>query len=177
MQIKMNERMKHLLEDPEMKNYLNQVSLEPQLRARAESRIVEVNGCFFFEGNLDPMFDFDRALSQSFDRTGLEHSMSEVHIPESFEPETKWTRQEIFAQGYKFAMRLVEHLQGIGHFQVVFSFVHDESTESPVVLSEDHDLYSYDSSQINFHLLRQNEQLLVDDIEGYQEEALLVIDT
>jgi len=177
MQVKMNTQMKQLLEDTGMINYLNQVSLDPQLQAWADSKIVEVNGCFFFAGEISPEFDFEKTLLRYKYRTALEHSMSEVDIPGLFGPETNWTGKEVFAQGYKFAMRLAKHLQEIGHFHVVFSFVHEESTEVPVVLGENHDQYSYDGSQINFYLVRPDELLLSDDIEGYQEEALLVIDT
>lgn len=176
MKIEMNFEMKQRLGNSEMVNYLNQVRLDPLLQPRADSKIVHINECFFFEDCLSPDFDFERALAQHVDRTALEHSMSEVYIP--FAPvQEDWSAQAIFAQGYKFAMHLALRLQAIGQFQVIFSFRYEESTESPVVFAEPHDLYIYSSSQINFHLVRPNEQLLADDIEGYQQEALLVIDT
>ncbi len=161
MRIQMNKRMKQLLEAEETIGYLNRVHLVPQLQTLAESKIIEVNGCFFFEEDIGPGFNFERALAQSYDRTGLEHSVSEIYIPGFFGYGTNWTGKEIFAQGYKYAQRLAEHLKEIGHFQVVFSYGDDKTPES----------------MISFHLVRPGERLLSDDIEKYIDQAVLSVDT
>ena len=72
--------MQRVLRDLPIGHYLEDAQLAPKLQSLADSRLVELDGCYFLAAQLSESFDTSRASEMYWDRTDLEASVSHVHI-------------------------------------------------------------------------------------------------
>jgi hypothetical protein len=160
----MNCRMRQLLHALAVPSRLRRTELSPDLRALAEARLVRVRECYFLEPLLPQGFDIDLSLQNSFDRTGLECSVNDIHLEDYVDERTRNDAAEFLAQGMLYARKLWDRLAVKGHFSVILSF------ESPG-LTEWSD---FTSSTVRFHLVRPDEAISMSaDLDAFQDAVLV----
>ena len=159
----MNARMADLLTSSEIRRQLCQTELPPRLAALLRDGVVEMGGLWLLRRLLPEGFDPDLPLSRSWDSTGYECSVNHVHIEEFVDAGRSWSLLESLVQGYKYAQALAALLDGKGAFEVILG-CQDPAAE-------------WAGCTVRFHLIRPGEEWLAPDLEGYEEEAILVLRT
>ena len=158
----MNARMRDMIESKQVRELLSRSELADDLQALLGSGFVEADGCFLLRAFVGPGFSAERALERFPDRTGCEMSVNHIHIEDMLGTERQWEPLEVFAQGYAYARHLAQLLEARGHFKVIFSFREDADDIGGTV---------------GFHRARPGEAWLAADLEGYREEAVLLLET
>ena len=120
-----------------------------------QDAIIEKEGVYFFK-SLNPSF-FN---SPSFhDKSGNEWQINKIFINQYILPPC--SPEEAFLVGYDFAQKLGKKIarECGGGFRVIFTF-------------------DYKTCKVSFHKKRKDELLTLDhDLDGYELEALMLIDT
>ena len=158
--IRTNERMRAMLAREEIRSRLDCTPLDPKLQALINSGLVEIKGCWFLRRLIRRGFDFDGDLGQFTDHTDLEWSENGIHpdlvAHKHMDPD------DLFLQGYAYAMQLARLLEGKGSFRIYLSF---DVTDG---------LYS---CKAGFFRVRSDEPPMLDDPEASKLNALLTLDT
>jgi hypothetical protein len=161
MRIQMNGRLRDRL--AKLNNFVQSHPLEEELRHVIDSPILEVDGCFFFEELWKGSSGV--SLSHFSDQTGLECFVNHLHMEEYVEStSTTLTFNLLLAQGWQCATHLAERLVAyrpeVG-FRIIIGA--GEGT--------------WPTCTVRFHLIRDDENWLSDDLEEYREEAVGFMDT
>lgn len=126
--------------------------LAPRLADLLQADLVLEDGCWF----LQPLRDGAQTatLAAFPDRTGFECFVNHVHIGDFVEEQDDVN--ELHRQGLLWAGLLVEKLKPHGSFNIIVSCVELDCS-------------------VRFHRTRAKERWLVEDLDTYREEALLVL--
>jgi hypothetical protein len=129
-------------------------TLAAELTALVQSALLEEHGCWF----LEPLRNgaMSSSLSQFPDRTGFECFVNHVHIGDFVDGELD--ASILHLQGLLLAEQLERKLKPVGAFRIIVSC--DET-----------------DCAVRFHKLRPGEQWVLDDLETYREEALLILES
>jgi len=158
----MNTRMAGILSAPDVQQLIHQTELEASLDSLLGDGVIEQSGVWLLRAMLPEGFNADLAVSQSFDRTDVECSANHVHVEEFVDASRCWSSLQIVSQGHAFAQRLVVLLESMGAFEIILSF-HEGADAGGCI--------------VTFHLIRPGEEWLAPDLEGYEEDAILVLRT
>ena len=159
----MNTRMAGILSAPDVQQLIHQTELEASLDSLLGDGVIEQSGVWLLRAMLPEGFNADLAVSQSFDRTDVECSANHVHVGEFVDAGRSWSLLELLVQAYKYAQALAALLDGKGAFEVILG-CQDPAAE-------------WAGCTVRFHLIRPGEEWLAPDLEGYKEEAMLVLRT
>ena len=135
--------------------------LSAKLITLLASHIEERDGVFLFT-------TFDRSVPSSTSRfgdlTGCECAINHVHLEDFVEPTNHKDRETLFKSGISFAYRLKEKLISTfpqERFRIILSY---NLNDPPACV-------------VRFHKVRAGENWIkLDDLEGYESEAVMVMD-
>jgi hypothetical protein len=129
-------------------------TLATKLAALVQSALLEEHACWF----LEPLRNgaMSSSLLQFPDRTGFECFVNHVHISDFIEGEVDASMMHL--QGLLLAEELERKLKPLGRFRIIVSC--DEM-----------------DCAVRFHRLRPGELWVLDDLETYREEALLILES
>jgi len=122
--------------------------------------LLEEDDCWFLAAcRGDPKYTVERFG----DRTGLESFVNSVHVDdtEKVDPITLQKR------GLAYIEALRKLLEPYGAFKIILGFSYSEPEDGPKELT----------STVRFHKVRLGEAWLIEDLEGYKMDSLLVITT
>ena len=122
-----------------------------------EAGFKELDGCYFFLGHTPSSL---HALKQYPDRTGFECAINKVQVPDYLDNDAGLDAAVLAALGMSSAAFVARRLAQFSKrpFLVVVSILDRSCT-------------------LRFHARRVGEKWLADDLEGYQDEAIGVIDS
>jgi len=135
-------------------------ALPAELQQILDAGIIEEDGCWFLamlrnrNGNI--------SINKAFDLTGLECLINKVYF--DAEPNVAKALEK---QGFLFANALKILLAPYGVFKIIIAVGQTDFEKTP----------NLPSCTIRFHKVRNGESWLADDLEGYPEEALLILTT
>jgi len=169
-----NRIMKKLLQETGIQLQPNFDEFHPILKKIADSELIKVEDCFLLKALLGDNCDIQSTLSdvkellKNDDRTGLECSLNNIYvvgIVYSRPYEESVNELFILKQGIKYAFYLAEKIRACGHFRIILSF---SSGCDPDCLVD---------CSVRFHLVREEESWLSENIDVYSDESILVLDT
>ena len=159
--------MRKVLRDSTIGHYLEDAQLAPRLQRLADSRLLELDGCYILAAQLSESVDISRASGIYWDRTDLEASVSHVHIEDFVQSDYGANPNVVLGQGLLYVHALQHRLRPAGQFLIILSF------EDPG-LTDDTD---YVSCSVRFHGIRDDEHDWLGDIIETPLNAILVVDT
>jgi hypothetical protein len=170
MKYKINRLMQKALYDKDILQIVNQHPLERKLKSIIENGLSKKNDVVF----LNSFSELAKSIPKEGgkideiiqDKTGLEMHINKFHI-EDYVPEKKNSRNYDLQQGIAFAVNLEKILK---------NKFPDLSFKIIVSTDEGEDIYP-EVCTVGFHMVRQNEHWLVDNLEEYKYNSLLVIET
>lgn len=138
-------------------SFLNRLSTLDSLR----SKVV-----FFLKALFGEDFDLQRALEVE-DKTGLECSINNLYI-QSIIVANPYKQmidsRDVLIQGIHYAYYLAEKISPTGHFKIILSYSKGNEPENIVDCS------------VRFHLIREGENWISENLDDYKEEAILVFE-
>ena len=126
--------------------------LDPELQSLLDAGFQERDGSVFLAAEVDP----GGTGALGLDRTGIEALTNHVHIADRLDDRD---HAHVVEQGHRYAIALADRLSGI-YPAVAFQVVMSVS----------------DDCVVRFYAKRSAQPWLVDDVESYRDEALLVLD-
>jgi hypothetical protein len=161
----MNNRMRALLEETSIQIPESLDPLRTALRRIVDSGLIENEGCFFLKALNIRTFDVKKALEKYEDKTGLECSTNNLYIqsiiyttPCNAISDIKF----VLKQGIQYAIYLSKRISMFGHFKIILSLSLD--SENPGIVD----------CSVRFHLIRQGENWISENLEDYCDDAVLV---
>lgn len=158
-EIRMNSRMQELYRAAELATTPRKQTLNNKLAALLNSGFVRTGGAYL----LKTQAKFSKTPTTSFqDLTGYECFVNHIHIDDYLTDMDTDPNQLInLEQGIAFARRIVEELAS--------SFLQERFT---IIVA-----YGQSGCSVRFHLMRSGERWISDNLDDYEEEALLVLET
>jgi hypothetical protein len=158
MKTQMNSRMSAIYTELDLNKLVDSIGLNQQLLQLLQPGFIEINGAVLLK-TLEKLGR--NAKLESFpDITGYECFVNHIHI-EDYLDDSGVSSNELLKKGHKFAQALLEKLSTTfpnKPFKVIMA--HNDSDCS-----------------VRFHMVRDGENWLSDDLEGYDQEAILIIET
>lgn len=151
--------MKRFLGNNEFLDRIGRTELPAKLRSLISSNVVEAGGCFFLEPFYDSGMDMEHLLQQLQDRTGVECFVNHIHVSDYVDSRTGSDPIRYLVTGLRYACLLQSKLKIIGGFEIIVSYGEDEIPDCTV----------------HFHKTRENEKYLLDELDEYRDEAILVL--
>jgi hypothetical protein len=157
--VKKNSRMEALCHDIKSRGLKDPKQLSRKLVELLDAGFTRADGCVLqaalekLRGNAN-IDDFP-------DRTGYECFVNHIHVEDYFDEDGSFGQIARLGQGIAFANDLKERLS---------SFSADENFR--LIVSSDES-----SCSVRFHVIRNGEEWLSPDLNSYQQEAILVLDT
>ena len=158
--------MRALLEETEILIPERLDPLHAALKQIVDSGLFENEGCFFLNALLNEGLDIKSALEKNEDRTGLECSINNLYIQSIIYTNpynALIDSNTVLNQGIHYAIYLSERISSFGHFKIILSFATGNEKDRIIDCS------------VRFHLIRQGESWISQNLEDYTEEAILVI--
>ncbi len=154
--MKSNSQMKAFIKEYQINT--DQIGcLSKDLEAILSEGIIEKDDSFFLKALVSEESNIQEALIDHIDRTGVECFFNHLHI-EDFLKKKRVLPKELLQQSFCYANKLDQVLGKSNSFEIIISFSTD-----PI----------YDCN-VRFHLLRDGEDWLLDDLESY-EDAISII--
>jgi hypothetical protein len=155
MSMRMNRRMLRRWRDMRLDETLPHVVLQPRLAALIHAPFTRREGCLIFGS----MATTNLTLKDHLNRIEFQIAVNDVHLTDYIDAPAPLI--SLLQQGVKAAMELAWRLQDEGDYQVVLSFQYDD----------------YMGGNLRFYECRSGERGIADDIEEYELNDVLVIDT
>ena len=157
--MKKNRRMGALCNDVKSKSLDDPKSLNRKLAELLDSGFTRADGCVLHAAQ--EKLRGNATLEDFPDRTGYECFVNHIHVEDYLDGSDIFGQVARLGQGIAFGYNLKEKLS---------SFSANESFR--VIVSSDES-----SCSVRFHVIRNGEEWLSSDLDSYENEAILVIDT
>ena len=157
--VKKNSRMEALCDDLKSKGLEDSKQLSRKLEELLDAGFSRADGCVL--QTVQVHLRGNARLEDFPDRTGYECFVNHIHVEDYFDEDGSSDLLARLGQGIAFANNLKERLSAFSaneNFRLIVSS--DES-----------------SCSVRFHVIRDGEEWLSPDLNRYQQEAILVIDT